>query len=106
MTLSDLINDDNITDIKMLAFDNIQIKYRDGVIKKGIILDDFSSKEEYESFVGDELREKKGVILKDAYIERFFDDSYDNCLLKITVSSEKATLREIWMMIRKLPKIR
>ncbi len=106
MVFTDLVNDNDITDIKMLSFDDISVKYRDGVIKKGLTLDDFSSKEDYDSFVGDMLREKKGVSLKDAFVEHFYDDSYDNCTLKVSVSSERATLRGIYVMMRKLPKIR
>ena len=104
MTFLDLINDEEITDIKATSFDSVNVKYKDGVIKRGIVLDDFSTQDEYESFVGDMLREKKGVMLKDAFVEHFWDDTPDNCMLKVSVTGVSASLGGVYISIRKLPK--
>ena len=104
MVLLDLINDEDITDIKITAHDDVRIKYKDGVIGR-VDVSDFSTKEEYESFVGDMLREKRVIMLKDAVSERFFDNTSENCILKVVVSGAMVTLGEIYVHIRKLPKI-
>ncbi len=104
MTFLSLVNDEEITDIKATSFNDVSIKYKDGVIKRNIILDDFSTQDEYESFVGDMLREKKGIMLKDAFVEHFWDDSPNNCILKVSVTGVNASLGGVYISIRKLPK--
>lgn len=101
--LSPLIDDESISDIRVVSFDNIRIK-RDGRrMDAGIT---FSSEKEYRQFI-DYIATKNQVNISNLNaIQRFTDtESHSDFILRFTVSMPLVnTYSEPYLCIRKVPK--
>ena len=101
--LSPLIDDPEVSDIRVVSYDNIRVK------RKGVRMDSgvsFSGPKEYRQFV-DYVATKNQVNISNLNaIQRFTDqDSHPDFILRFTVSMPLVnTIQEPYLCIRKVPK--
>lgn len=101
--LSPLIDDEEISDIRVVAYDNVRVK------RKGVRMDagvSFASEKEYRQFV-DYVATKNQVNISNMNaIQRFTDnDSHPGFILRFTVSMPLVnTYDQPYLCIRKVPK--
>ena len=101
--LSPLIDDPEVSDIRVVSYDNIRVK------RKGVRMDSgvsFSGPKEYRQFV-DYVAPKNQVNISNLNaIQRFTDqDSHPDFILRFTVSMPLVnTIQEPYLCIRKVPK--
>lgn len=101
--LSPLIDDDDISDIRVVSFDNVRVKRKGKRTDGGV---SFSSPKEYRQFV-DYVATKNQVNISNLNaIQRFTDtDSHPDFILRFTVSMPLVnTSQEPYLCIRKVPK--
>ena len=101
--LSPLIDDDEISDIRVVGYDNIRVKRLGQRMDAGV---SFSSEKEYRQFV-DYVATKNQVNVSNVNaIQRFTDnDSHPNFILRFTVSMPLVnTYTQPYLCIRKVPK--
>ena len=101
--LSPLIDDESISDIRIVSYDNIRVK-REGVRMDGGV--SFQSEKEYRQFV-DYVATKNQVNISNMNaIQRFTDtESHPRFILRFTVSMPLInTYREPYLCIRKVPR--
>lgn len=102
--LSVLIDDEEISDIRVIMFDNIRVKKNGKRMDSGI---SFSSEKEYRQFI-DYIATKNQVNISNLNaIQRFTDtDSHPNFILRFTLSMPLVnTYNEPYLCIRKVPKM-
>lgn len=101
--LSPLIDDEEVSDIRVVSYDNVRVK------RKGVRMDagvSFSSEKEYRQFV-DYVATKNQVNISNMNaIQRFTDnDSHPGFILRFTVSMPLVnTYDQPYLCIRKVPK--
>lgn len=101
--LSPLIDDPEVSDIRVVSYDNIRVK------RKGVRMDSgvsFSGPKEYRQFI-DYVATKNQVNISNLNaIQRFTDqDSHPDFILRFTVSMPLVnTIQEPYLCIRKVPK--
>ncbi len=101
--LSPLIDDEEISDIRVVGYDNIRVKRLGQRMDAGV---SFSSEKEYRQFV-DYVATKNQVNVSNVNaIQRFTDnDSHPNFILRFTVSMPLVnTYTQPYLCIRKVPK--
>ncbi|MCR4598319.1 MAG: Flp pilus assembly complex ATPase component TadA [Acetatifactor sp.] len=101
--LSPLIDDEEISDIRVVGYDNIRVKRLGQRMDAGV---SFSSEKEYRQFV-DYVATKNQVNVSNVNaIQRFTDnDSHPNYILRFTVSMPLVnTYTQPYLCIRKVPK--
>ena len=101
--ISPLIDDEEISDIRIISFDNIRVKRKGKRMDAGIC---FQSEKEYRQFV-DFVATKNQVNLSNLNaIQRFTDtDSHQDFILRFTISMPLVnTYSEPYLCIRKLPR--
>ena len=101
--LSPLIDDEEISDIRVVAYDNVRVKRLGQRMDAGI---SFSSEKEYRQFV-DYVATKNQVNVSNVNaIQRFTDnDSHPGFILRFTVSMPLVnTYAQPYLCIRKVPK--
>ena len=101
--LSALIDDENISDIRVISYDNVRIKKEGRRMDAGIA---FSSEKEYRQFI-DYIATKNQVNISNLNaIQRFTDtESHSNFILRFTLSMPLVnTYSEPYLCIRKVPK--
>ena len=101
--ISQLIDDADISDIRIISYDNIRIKKKGKRMDAGIC---FQSEKEYRQFV-DYVATKNQVNLSNLNaIQRFTDtDSHGDFILRFTISMPLVnTYAEPYLWIRKVPK--
>lgn len=101
--LSPLIDDDRITDIRVLSFDNIRVKREGKRVDSGVA---FHSEKEYRQFI-DYVATKNQVNISNLNaIQRFTDtESHSDYILRFTLSMPLVnTYHEPYLCIRKVPK--
>lgn len=101
--LSSLIDDEKISDIRVISYDNIRIKREGQRMDAGIA---FSSEKEYRQFI-DYIATKNQVNISNLNaIQRFTDtESHPDFILRFTLSMPLVnTYSEPYLCIRKVPK--
>ena len=101
--ISPLIDDEEISDIRIISFDNIRVKRKGKRMDAGIC---FQSEKEYRQFV-DFVATKNQVNLSNLNaIQRFTDtDSHQDFILRFTISMPLVnTYSEPYLCIRKVPR--
>lgn len=101
--ISPLIDDEEISDIRIISFDNIRVKKKGRRMDAGI---SFPSEKEYRQFV-DYVATKNQVNLSNLNaIQRFTDtDSHPDFILRFTISMPLVnTYSEPYLCIRKVPR--
>lgn len=101
--LSPLIDDEEVSDVRVVAYDNVRVKKRGRRMDAGI---SFSSEKEYRQFV-DYVATKNQVNVSNVNaIQRFTDnDSHPGFILRFTVSMPLVnTYAQPYLCIRKVPK--
>lgn len=101
--ISPLIDDADISDIRIISFDNIRVKKKGKRMDAGIC---FQSEKEYRQFV-DYVATKNQVNLSNLNaIQRFTDsDSHSDFILRFTISMPLVnTYSEPYLCIRKVPR--
>lgn len=101
--ISPLIDDRDVSDIRIISFDNIRIKKKGKRMEAGIC---FQSEKEYRQFV-DFVATKNQVNLSNLNaIQRFTDtDSHPDFILRFTISMPLVnTYSEPYLCIRKVPR--
>lgn len=101
--ISPLIDDEEISDIRIISFDNIRVKKKGKRMDAGIC---FHSEKEYRQFV-DFVATKNQVNLSNLNaIQRFTDtDSHQDFILRFTISMPLVnTYSEPYLCIRKVPR--
>ncbi len=102
-TISPLIDDEEISDIRIISYDNIRIKRKGSRMDAGIA---FQSEREYRQFV-DYVATKNQVNLSNLNaIQRFTDaESHPRFILRFTISMPLVnTYNEPYLCIRKVPR--
>ncbi len=102
--LSPLIDDRNISDIRVISFDNIRIKKEGQRMDSGVT---FSSEKEYRQFI-EYIATKNQVNISNLNaIQRFTDtESHSDFILRFTLSMPLVnTYHEPYLCIRKVPKL-
>ena len=101
--ISPLIDDAEISDIRIISYDNIRVKRKGRRMDAGIC---FESEKEYRQFV-DYVATKNQVNISNLNaIQRFTDsDSHSNFILRFTISMPLVnTYGEPYLCIRKVPR--
>lgn len=101
--LSPLIDDEEVSDVRVVSYDNVRVKKRGRRMDAGI---SFSSEKEYRQFV-DYVATKNQVNVSNVNaIQRFTDnDSHPGFILRFTVSMPLVnTYAQPYLCIRKVPK--
>lgn len=100
--LQDLIDDDDISDIKVLAYDNVQIKIKGKRVPSSI---KFTSKESYEIFFNYLVIKLGGSLDKRNAVQLLSDKTQNKFYLRISLSSEFInSSNSPYIVIRKIPK--
>ncbi|MFL0251519.1 ATPase, T2SS/T4P/T4SS family [Clostridium neuense] len=100
--LQDLIDDDDISDIKVLAYDNVQIKVKGRRVPSSI---KFNSKESYEIFFNYLVIKLGGTLDKRNAVQLLSDKTQEKFYLRITLSSDFVNSNDTpYIVIRKIPK--
>lgn len=102
--LSPLIDDRQISDIRVLGFDNIRIKKEGQRMDAGVA---FSSEKEYRQFIEYVATKNQVNISNLNAIQRFTDtESHEDFILRFTLSMPLVnTYHEPYLCIRKVPKL-
>ncbi len=101
--ISPLIDDDEVSDIRIVSFDNIRVKRNGRRMDAGIV---FGSEKEYRQFV-DYVATKNQVNISNLNaIQRFTDaDSHPDFILRFTISMPLVNTYEApYLCIRKVPR--
>ena len=101
--ISPLIDDEEVSDIRIISYDNIRVKRKGRRMDAGI---SFSSEKEYRQFV-DYVATKNQVNISNLNaIQRFTDaDSHPNFILRFTISMPLVNTYEApYLCIRKVPR--
>ncbi|PJI06582.1 MULTISPECIES: ATPase, T2SS/T4P/T4SS family [Clostridium] len=99
--LQDLIDDDEISDIRVLSYDNVQIKTHGNRLPSSV---KFPSKESFDIFYNYIVIKLGGVLDKKNALQ-VLSDSTDKFLLRINVSSSFVnSVDNSYISIRKIPK--
>ena len=101
--ISSLIDDKDISDIRIISFDNIRIKKKGKRMDAGIC---FQSEKEYRQFVDFVATKNQVNLSKLNAIQRFTDnDSHPEFILRFTISMPLVnTYSEPYLCIRKVPR--
>ncbi|MCD2345108.1 ATPase, T2SS/T4P/T4SS family [Clostridium guangxiense] len=100
--LQDLIEDDDISDIKVLAYDNVQVKIKGKRVPSNI---KFTSKESYGIFFNYLVVKLGGTLDKRNAVQLLEDKTQEKFYLRITLSSEFVNSNDTpYIVIRKIPK--
>lgn len=100
--LQDLIEEDGISDIKVLAYDNVQIKVKGKRVPSNI---KFNSKESYEIFFNYLVIKLGGTLDKRNAVQLLEDKTQKKFYLRITLSSDFVNSNDTpYIVIRKIPK--
>ncbi len=102
--LSPLMDDESISDIRVISYDNIRVKKNGQRMDAGIV---FSSEKEYRQFI-DYVATKNQVNISNLNaIQRFTDtESHPGFILRFTLSMPLVnTYNEPYLCIRKVPKM-
>lgn len=100
--LQDLIEDNDISDIKVLAYDNIQIKVKGKRVPSNI---KFNSKESYKIFFNYLVIKLGGTLDKRNAVQLLSDKTQKKFYLRITLSSDFVNSNDApYIVIRKIPK--
>lgn len=100
--LQDLIEDDDISDIKVLAYDNVQVKIKGKRVPSNI---KFTSKESYEIFFNYLVVKLGGTLDKRNAVQLLSDKTQEKFYLRITLSSDFVNSNDVpYIIIRKIPK--
>lgn len=102
--LSPLIDDKEISDIRVISFDNIRVKKEGERMDAGL---DFSSEKEYRQFIEYIATKNQVNISHLNAIQRFTDtESHKDFILRFTLSMPLVnTYHEPYLCIRKVPKL-
>lgn len=100
--LQDLIDDNDISDIKVLAYDNVQIKVKGKRVPSDV---KFISKESYEIFFNYLVIKLGGSLDKRNAVQLLSDKTQEKFYLRITLSSDFVNSNDTpYIVIRKIPK--
>lgn len=100
--LQDLIDDDSISDLKTLAYDNVQMKVRGKRVPSSI---KFASKKSYEIFFNYLVLKLGGTLDKRNAVQILSDSSQKKFYLRITLCSKFVSSGgSPYIIIRKIPK--
>jgi len=100
--LQDLIEDEDISDIKVLAYDNVQIKVKGKRVPSSI---KFNSRESYTIFFNYLVIKLGGTLDKRNAVQLLSDKTQKKFYLRITLSSDFVNSNDDpYIVIRKIPK--
>ncbi len=101
--ITDLINDDEISDIHCIAWNNIRVKRKGQRMSSGI---SFSSEQEFDNFVQAVATKNKVSISSMNAIQRFTDSkTNEKFILRFTISTQVVNAPDHpYMVVRKVPK--